>query len=132
MEMKIRLPEPVAEAVLQLPDPDAFVRRAVTEALAVQQRRTSRQNRSHSDEAAHDTAPPLNGRKREDVWRRANRDYLQRYFSGQWVVLEGEEIVASSKNAAEAVGEARTKGVAVPFVFFVEPPRPPGVVRIGL
>jgi hypothetical protein len=76
--------------------------------------------------------PPVDDRKREDAWRRSNRDYLQAQFAGKWVVLEGDEIMAHSVNAARAVEEARAKGVAVPFVFYVEPPRQPGVVRIGL
>ena len=76
--------------------------------------------------------PPLDDRKREDAWRRSHRDLLQARFAGQWVVLEGEEVMAHSENAARAVEKARAKGVAVPFVFYVEPPRQPGVVRLGL
>ncbi len=47
------------------------------------------------------------------------------------MVLEGEEIVAHGKDAVPAVEEARAKGVTVPYVFYVVPPRPPGVVRMG-
>ena len=75
--------------------------------------------------------PPLNNREREIAWRHSHRDELQRRFAGQWVVLEGEEIVAHSEDAAQAVEEARGKGIAVPFVFYVDRPRP-GVFRLGL
>jgi plasmid stability protein len=76
--------------------------------------------------------PPLNRREREHAWRRSNRDLLQGQYAGQWVVLEGEEILAHDKDAVQAVEEAKAKGVVVPYVFFVHPPRPPGVVRMGL
>jgi hypothetical protein len=76
--------------------------------------------------------PPLNRREREHAWRRANPELLQGRYAGQWVVLEGEEIVAHGRSAVSAVEEARAKGVAVPYVFYVEPARPPGVVRMGL
>jgi addiction module HigA family antidote len=75
---------------------------------------------------------PVNDRKREDAWRRSNQDLLLGHFSGQWVVLEGEEIMAHDTDPAKAVADARAKGVVVPFVFYVEAPRKPGIVRIGL
>lgn len=92
------------------------------------------EDRRHRDPSGvTDRRPPtIDDRKREDAWRRSNRDFLQTHFAAKWVVLEGEEIVAHGENAAQAVEKARAKGVAVPFVFYVEPPRQPGVVRIGL
>lgn len=76
--------------------------------------------------------PALNRREREHEWRRSNRELLQSRFAGKWIVLEGEEVVAHGTDARQAVEQARAKGVVVPYVFFVEPPRPPGVVRMGL
>lgn len=75
--------------------------------------------------------PPLSHREREHAWRRSNPELLQGRYAGQWVVLEGEEIMAHGKDAVQAVEEARAKGVPVPYIFYVEPPRPPGVVRMG-
>ena len=74
--------------------------------------------------------PPIKDRKRELAWRRSHLDELQSRFAGQWVVLEGEEVVASSEDAARAIETARASGIAVPFVFFVERSRP-GVVHLG-
>ncbi len=142
MEVKIQFPEPVAKKVLELPDRDKFVSRAVARAL--ESRRAPRTFQDSGGPASRTSSPqdppgdregqlpPLNGREREDAWRRSNREFLQGHFAGQWVVLEGEEVVAHSSDAAQAVKEARAKGVAVPFVFYVEAPRKPGVVRIGL
>ena len=76
--------------------------------------------------------PALNRWEREHAWRRANRELLQTRYVDQWVVLEGEEIVAYGEDAVQVVEDARAKGVAAPYVFYVQPPRPPGVVRIGL
>ena len=45
-----------------------------------------------------------------------------RRLAGQWVVLEGEQLVAHGKNAVRVVASARRRGVTVPFVFYVEPP----------
>jgi hypothetical protein len=135
MEVKIQFPEPVAEEVLRLPDRDSFVSRAVAQALELRRAPRTRQKMDSVDSSSGERRlqlPPLNDRRREDAWRRAHRNFLQERFAGHWVVLEGETIVAHSEDAAAAVEEARTKGVAAPFVFYVESPRPPGVVRLGL
>jgi lactam utilization protein B len=73
-------------------------------------------------------SPPR--RARELAWRCAHEDELQAY-AGQWVVLEGEQIVAHGENPAGAVEQARSQGIRVPYVFYVEEYRP-GVVLIGL
>lgn len=55
----------------------------------------------------------------EMQWRRTHGDVLRRYL-GQWVVLEGQRIVASGASLADAVRQARETGVRVPYVFRVE------------
>jgi aryl carrier-like protein len=70
-------------------------------------------------------------RQRELEWRRTHLDVLRR-LAGQWVVLEGEELIAHGRDAVRVVARARRKGVAVPFVFFVEPPDPTPTAQIGL
>ena len=142
MKMTIQLPEPVGRELLGLPDREAFVSSAVARALELKRARqrppvpdgpgrarTGR--RLDPSEVRELGLPPLNNREREIAWRHSHRDELQRRFAGQWVVLEGEEIVAHSEDAAQAVEEARGKGIAVPFVFYVDRPRP-GVFRLGL
>ena len=52
-------------------------------------------------------------------------------FAGQWVVLEGEEIVSHGHDPLEVVAEARSKGVRIPYVFRVEGSRDDSV-WIGL
>ena len=66
--------------------------------------------------------PPASGhRTRELEWRRTHREVL-RNFAGQWVVLEGEEIVAHGKDPQQVVVEARAKGIRVPYIFYVGKP----------
>lgn len=73
----------------------------------------------------------LQYRHREYEWRRSHQEDL-RVFTDQWVVLEGEEIIAHGTDPVQLVEQARQKGVARPYVFYVEPPRPERVVKIGL
>ena len=69
-------------------------------------------------------------RSRELAWRRTHRETLQT-FAGQWVVLEGEEIVAHGEDPVRVVTEARAKGIRVPYIFYVEN-TDKGAVKIGL
>jgi len=63
-------------------------------------------------------------------WRAAHDEVLLAY-AGQWVAVEGEEIVAHGDDPAELASEARSRGIPSPCVFYVEPPQP-GVVKLGL
>jgi Family of unknown function (DUF5678) len=69
-------------------------------------------------------------REREDAWLRSHPDVFRSY-AGQWLVVEGEQVVAHGKDPARLVKDARARGVRIPYVFYVEPPRP-GVVRLGM
>jgi len=69
-------------------------------------------------------------RVRELAWRQAHREDLRAY-AGQWVVLEGEELVAHGPTPAGVVAQAKARGIHVPYVFFVEP-IDDNVVRMGL
>jgi lactam utilization protein B len=69
-------------------------------------------------------------RDRERAWCMANQDLLRSY-AGQWVVLEGEEIITHGTNPRQLIETARAKEVGTPFVFHVEEPRP-DVIHLGL
>jgi Family of unknown function (DUF5678) len=95
-----------------------------------------------SDMARGSTGVPLTGggpttvpralrfRQREQEWCRTHGDVLRGYV-GQWVVLEGEEIVAHGDDVTRLVEQARGRGIRSPYVFFIEPSEP-GVAKIGL
>jgi len=70
-------------------------------------------------------------RQREFEWIEAHADEMRR-LAGEWVVIEGEELIAHGKNASRVVASARRKGIKVPFVFFVESPDSQSTVQFGL
>jgi hypothetical protein len=63
-------------------------------------------------------------RSRELEWRRTHQEML-RTMAGEWVVLEGEEIIGHGKDLGPLVAEARARGIVVPYAFFVEDMPPP-------
>jgi hypothetical protein len=69
-------------------------------------------------------------RELELEWRRTHAETLRQY-ENEWVVLEGEQIIAHGPDAAEVIQQAREKGIKKPFVFFVEQ-KIANVVTIGL
>ncbi len=74
------------------------------------------------DPAQSHPEPPAPGhRTRELEWRRTHREVL-RNFAGQWVVLEGEQIVTHGKDPQQVVVDARAKGIPVPYIFYVGKP----------
>lgn len=79
-----------------------------------------------------DNRQPRRARHRqvEQEWRRSHAEILRGY-AGQWVVLEEQEIIAHGEDPESLVELARDQGVEVPYVFYVDPPRP-GIVKIGL
>lgn len=73
---------------------------------------------------------PAQHRSREVAWRRANQAML-RALEGQWVVIEAEQLIAHGDDPGRLVAEVRTKGVQVPYIFFVEPSSE-GTFKLGL
>ncbi len=65
--------------------------------------------------ALEDSGPNL--RVREMRWLSEHRNE----FVGQWVVIEGDQLISSGTNAQEVYQEARRLGVAVPFLIQVQP-----------
>jgi hypothetical protein len=59
-------------------------------------------------------------RSKEWGWRKANAERLRREFLGQWIVLEGEEIIATGSDPVPLVVEARRRGIRSPYIFRVE------------
>jgi Family of unknown function (DUF5678) len=69
-------------------------------------------------------------RNRELEWRRTHPEILKS-LENEWVVLEGEEIIAHGPNPIEVVATARSKGIKTPYVFYVES-FSEGVSKMGL
>ena len=62
---------------------------------------------------ANPAHPQASVREREQAWCRANQDVLRSY-SGQWVVLEGEEIIAHGTDPLNP--GSRSKVIHLPLV----------------
>jgi len=60
----------------------------------------------------------FNPRRQEMAWLK-NPDAR---FLGQWVVLEGNEVIAHASEAKVAYEEARATGIRSPFLVFVPEP----------
>jgi hypothetical protein len=75
----------------------------------------------------------LTHRQRELEWIQTHADSMRR-LAGEWVVLEGNELVAHGKSASRVVASARRRGITVPFVFYVEQQSPDveSTVHFGL
>jgi hypothetical protein len=69
-------------------------------------------------------------RTRELEWRRTNSQAL-RPFAGQWVALEGEEIISHGPDPVAVANQARARGITTPYIFYVES-LARDVIRIGL
>ena len=63
-------------------------------------------------------SPTTSHRSQELDWRQAHGEVLRNY-SGQWIVLEAEEIVAHGTDPQRVVTQARAKGIRVPYIFYV-------------
>jgi hypothetical protein len=48
----------------------------------------------------------------------------QKKYSGQWVALEGDRLIASGPTAKEVYSKAKAEGVEIPFVELVTDPEP--------
>ena len=105
----------------------------LSRALLAPTRQAARHDPEGGSKARSSSRPPAAAsREVEHAWRRSHSELLQDRYAGDWLVVEGEEIVAHGRDAIEVVREARSKGVAVPYLFFVESCRQAGVVRMGL
>jgi hypothetical protein len=53
-------------------------------------------------------------------WLDENREK----YSGQWVALDGDRLIASGPTAKEVYSKAKAEGVEIPFVDLVTDPAP--------
>jgi hypothetical protein len=63
-------------------------------------------------------APP-DSRDVEVRWIEEHRAELQQRYAGQWIVVNGDTLVAHHRILREAVDRAKSRGVHCPFVLFI-------------
>jgi predicted DNA-binding antitoxin AbrB/MazE fold protein len=68
--------------------------------------------------------PPFNDRRREREWLELNGPS----YAGQWVAVEGDQLISQGDSAKAVLQQARAKGVPNPIVMHIpkEPPLPFG------
>jgi hypothetical protein len=99
--------EQIIEEVRKLPTEEQLRLRAVLEQLT-----------SNGDELS-----PYRTREDERAWLEAHRDE----FLDQWVVLEGDQLVAHGTDARIVYNEARAQGIGTPYLVHVAPNSEPYV-----
>ena len=57
-------------------------------------------------------------RERELTYEKTHPRSLLKY-SGRWIALEGETVIASSTSLTQTIMDARSSGIKSPYVFFV-------------
>jgi hypothetical protein len=66
----------------------------------------------------------------ERDWMNTHPEELRK-CAGEYVILEGTEIIAHGTEPAELYKIADRRGIKIPLIFFVPPPRPKNVYWIG-
>ncbi len=74
-------------------------------------------------------ADPL--RLSEQAWLRANAQLVSQ-MAGEWVVLEGDNLVAHGPDYAMVRQQARQSGIRIPFILRIPESRPPNSFYVGL
>lgn len=77
-----------------------------------------RKNRSISELPGIDSPIVHEPRERELRWLAAHPEVLTEHL-GEWIAVEGEEIVAAGKRLIDVLAAARTRGMARPLTLFV-------------
>src|ERR1700730_3711200 len=80
--------------------------------------------------AGNGVSSPYGYRTVEMDWMNKHPEKLRRY-TGEYVILEGTEIIAHGTDTAKLVAIAKRRGVRTPFIFFVPPPLPKNTIWIG-
>jgi hypothetical protein len=73
---------------------------------------------------------PYGFRVVENEWLNKHPGELRK-CAGEYVIVEGTEIIAHGKEPAELFEIATRRGIKIPYIFFVEPPLPPNTYRVG-
>jgi hypothetical protein len=56
-----------------------------------------------------------------------HRDALRQEYGGQWIVIDGEALIASDADRLVAMNKGRDAGIAIPYVVYMMPADAPSV-----
>jgi hypothetical protein len=66
-------------------------------------------------------------REREHAWLDANMRDLEENHAGQWVALQGDELIAVGDKLSDVLAAARSKGVENPLITAIRAKKYQGV-----
>jgi len=96
--------------------------KSIAQLPAAEQERIHRwlQEKGATNEEGQGSQAHANRSARSLRWLHENREK----YSGQWVALDGDRLIASGPTAKEAYSKAKAEGVEIPFVELVTDPEP--------
>ncbi len=65
-----------------------------------------------------DVVPKIS-RERELDWMNCHRKEIESNYKGQWIVIDGDRLVAASADIKELKSKIKASGVVIPFVVYV-------------
>ena len=74
----------------------------------------------HAKPIRNASQPHANRSAKSLRWLDENREK----YSGQWVALDGDRLIASGPTAKEVYSKAKAEGVEIPFIELVTDPEP--------
>lgn len=72
-----------------------------------------------SDAGSVQREGPPDSRDVEISWIEHHRAEIRQRYAGQWIVVEGDSLVAHHRDLQEAVDRASRRGIRYPFVLFI-------------
>ena len=96
--------------------------KSIAQLPAAEQERIHRwlQEKGATNEEGQGSQAHANRSTRSLRWLHENREK----YSGQWVALDGDRLIASGPTPKEVYSKAKAEGVEIPFVELVTDPEP--------
>jgi Family of unknown function (DUF5678) len=112
--------EPTLENILAQINQLPLSEREQLRAMLADQRRADTESLKNLDEPSRPVNPlfPVKDRTQEFQWLNEHR----REYVGQWVALEGKQLIAHSYDAKEVFAKVKASGVDRPLICLVENP----------
>jgi hypothetical protein len=99
-----------------IPSFDQIIK-SIEQLPAAEQERIRRwlEDKGTTNGEGRDSQAPVNRSAKSVRWLHENREK----YSGQWVALDGDRLIASGATAKEVYSKAKAEGVEIPFVELV-------------
>src|SRR5258708_7188150 len=58
-----------------------------------------------------------NPREKESNWIFKNMTVLKQKYQGQWIIVEGEKLIAAAEKLSDAIKKAKALGINFPYAY---------------